>query len=118
MAIPGEAIAWAEPLDPADYKEYVADWAAVMAGNGDATIASAVVALSAEAVAAGVEIDEVTNPPSNDGAAVTIWFRVNAANQLDAGFDGTGATFGVEITVTDSDGRTLQRTWKLTVRQR
>ncbi|SLN31779.1 hypothetical protein [Oceanibacterium hippocampi] len=118
MALPLDAVAWADALDPHEFKEYVAQWGTVNAANGGATIASATVALSAEAVTAGVVIDDAAHPPASNDDDVTIWLRVEPENRLDAAFDGEGATFGVEITIDDSDGRTLQRTWQLTVRQR
>ena len=107
---------WQAPLDPSEYKDYVADWTPVMAEASD-NIASAQVNLSAEAVLAGLEIDETVNPPVIDGHEVRVWFRVDPSAGASPLFDGDGAVFGVEVTVTTTAGRTLQRTWDLTVRQ-
>lgn len=106
------SLTWEDPLDPAEDKDYSLDWSAEMTAVSD-SIQSSSWALSAAAVAAGVESDQ----SSFDGSSTTLWLQVNAGNQQDATFDGSGATFEATNTVTTVGGRTYERSAAFTVKQ-
>jgi len=106
------SLTWEDPLDPAEDKDYSLDWSAEMTAVSD-SIAGSSWALSAAAVAAGVESDQ----DSFDASSTTIWLQVNPANQSDAAFDGTGASFEATNTVTTAGGRTYERSAAFTVKQ-
>lgn len=117
MAIPKNATAWPSPMDPADYKDYVAEWGAVLQ-EGE-TISTFDVTMSAEGIALGVSIDAVTHPPAkvDDDKNIVMWPMVDPLNQGDAEWDGDGTQVAIEITITTSMGRDYQKTWVLTVQQ-
>lgn len=108
---------WPAPFDPTDHKDYYAEWGNTL---GDDTIISATVALTAEAIIAGLKIDTTDYPPAvvDDGKTVEVWFEVEAADREDLVFDGEGTTLGVIFTILTAGGRRLQQTWALTVKQR
>jgi len=104
---------WTTALDPMELMSFTFSWANELSATG-ASIASDSWALSSAASAAGVEIDQQTN----DTNTSTVWLKVNGANQSDAGFDApTGTAFTIKITMTDTAGRTYERTVKFTVVQ-
>ena len=111
--LPAQAqFAWGTPLDPAEVQPFTFGWDAELAATG-ASISTDNWTLSSAAVAAGIEIQLQTN----DLTKSTVWLRVDALNQSDPIFDPPGTDFTIKITMTDSEGRTYERTVKFTVGQ-
>lgn len=111
MAIPAGAIAWAQPLDPSDRADFIAQFRALL--TGDELIATASVVLLPEAVALGLTIieDAQHGPSIVDGTGIEVWFEVDEGLRGNAAFAG-GADLPVEFTInTDATPpRRFQRT--------
>lgn len=109
-------IKWQEPLDPHDFKDYVASWAVLLASMAD-TIASVIVTRPLEAIVVGLEVDTATKPVSHDANKVTIWFKVNPTFQTDPAFEGLGTTFPIGVKITTAAERVIEKSYNLTVGQ-
>lgn len=104
---------WEAPLDPSDLKDYIADWTDLLDDQGD-TISSFTTTRTSDAIAAGLEIDSEALVTGNK--KIRIWFKVNAANQDDAGFT-KGVSLGTEIEIVTTGSRTIEKTFNLLVKQ-
>jgi phage tail tape-measure protein len=123
MALPPNASAWTQEMDPAD----IVDYQVTLAGTGGLletgeTIASYTLTMSAEGAALGVTIGSVGSyAPSliNSSTGVKLWLSVGSGFQSNAAFSGTGVSVGIELTVVtnSSPARTRQRTLVVKVAQ-
>jgi len=126
MAIPPNAKAIAQPLDPADILDLETT---ITQGPPDAVpaplilntenVASFTLTLSAEAVAAGLQIktgDGYPAPTLSD-LKVTFWLAVDPAMQGSPLFNAPGLTLALELTLntTSVPSRRKQRTITVTV---
>jgi hypothetical protein len=82
-----------------------------MSGGAD-TILTAVVALDAQAVAAGLTI----HAESHDDDSVTVWLKVQPAFQTSADWNPPGEVHGISCRVTTPLGRVHDRTFSFTVK--
>lgn len=117
MPNPPNAKAFAQPMDPSDIRDYEV----VLSQGTDVTsfldpaegVASFTVALSAEAVAAGLTIKtEGGYATSITDTTIRFWLEVDAGSQGSTAFDGNGLALGIVITVTTNStpARKKQRT--------
>lgn len=122
MATPPNAFEYSRQMDPAD----IVDFQIVLSQDGTATafleageaVASYTLTLTAEAVAAGLEIMTAgAYATSIAGNIIKFWLEVDSLSQGDPVFDGSGVALGIELTaVTNSSpARTKQRTFVVTV---
>jgi hypothetical protein len=84
------------------------------------SVASFTVALTAEAIAAGLQINTTSGYSTLlVGNVITFWVSVISGSQSSAVFIGAGLTIGIEITVTTNanPARVKQRTVVVTVAQ-
>lgn len=119
MTIPATAIAFLDPMDPSDVRDYVLDLGQLLE-EGEA-FTDIVVAAYPESTALGFEIrsDGAYAPAELSNSQVRLWFQVAAPNRSDPVWD-SGKQCAIEATaVTDSiPPRTYQRTAVVTVVQR
>jgi hypothetical protein len=121
VAIPPNAEAIPQTFGPVD----ILDFSVIITrGDGsakpppflltDEAVASFTLALSAEAVAAGLFVKQGVGYPAPTFADLTCTFWLAVAPEMQGAvmFQGTGATFGIELTVvtTAQPPRTKQRT--------
>lgn len=124
MAIPKNATEWDAEMDPTDLVDYVVwlrDPEEPLLEVGE-SVTSFTVALSAEAVALGLEINN--DPPYilelfDTGSRIKVWFSVALAFRANAAFDGDGVKLGVEVTINTNSNppRRRQKTMVLKVAQ-
>jgi hypothetical protein len=124
MANPPNAISITRPMDPADIEQFFVTLTQGSTGaevlNTGESVASYTLALTAEAIAAGLQIKTGSGYATNlTGLVLSFWLAVNSANQADAAFSGTGLTLGVEWTITTnaSPARVKQKTIVVQVAQ-
>lgn len=103
---------WAAPLDPQEIKDYEVSWQPELASKGD-SLASSTFSLSAEATAAGLQIDS----QSETTYGGVVWLSVDGAKQDDPAWDDYGTELEVLHTITTTAGRTYQRSIRLRVKQ-
>jgi len=124
MAIPPNAKAMSRPMDPAD----LVDFQVVLSQGSDdnsfltpsESVASYTVALTAEAIAAGLVINTTGGYATTlVGNTITFWLSVSSGQQSSASFAGSGLILGIELTVTTNSvpARTKQRTVTVNVAQ-
>lgn len=130
MAIPPNAKALPQPMDPAD----ILDWSFPLTQDGSTdeqfpllaageTIDTFTLTLSAEAVALGLIVLDgaykgSTYPgPTLSGLIVTFWLAVDDSAQGSAAFNGAGVTLGLEFTgwTTNTPRRRKQRSATVTI---
>lgn len=126
MAIPPNAKAIAQPMDPSDVLDFSVtvtrgdpdDLPAPFLLTGE-NVASFTLALSAEAIAAGLLLKSGGGypPPTFADLVCTFWLAVDPAMQASAAFAAAGLTLAIELTVvtTSTPPRTKQRTLTVTV---
>ena len=102
---------WQAPLDPNGLLDFTMSWQEEMSGGAD-TILTAVVALDAQAVAAGLTI----HAESHDDDSVTVWLKVQPAFQTSADWNPPGEVHGISCRVTTPLGRVHDRTFSFTVK--
>lgn len=102
---------WRTPLDPSGEKDYEFDWTTKLNAEGDTISGTPVVTLPQDAIDAGLEAFDQTNGT----LIVSTWFRVNAANQGDAKFNGSGVQFAIKCEIVTAGGRTFPESGILTV---
>jgi hypothetical protein len=103
MAAPTSAFKFKTPMDPAEILDYQiklkADVLPLLEDTEQA--ASYTLTLYPEATALGLSIKTGGGyDPINDGENITIWFEVASGFQLNAAFDGSGASLAMELTLT------------------
>ena len=107
---------WDEPLDPSDFKDYVAEWGNLLSDMSD-SIVSVIVTVPSEAALVGLEVDTVERPVTHNANDVAIWFKVAPASQGDLAFEGNGVRFAIPVRITTAGGRIIEKSWNLTVAQ-
>jgi hypothetical protein len=124
MTLPLNAKAFSAQMDPAD----VLDWQATLSQGSTGlemlqvgeSVVSFAVALTAEAIAAGLQIN-TTNGYATllVGNVISFWVSVLSGSQASAVFMGAGLPVGIEITITTdaNPARVKQRTVIVTVAQ-
>jgi len=119
MAIPPTAKGLDNPLDPSDVDFYGLDISKVGVDLGEKfplllageTVASFTLALTAEAIAAGLYIrTDAGREVTLSGLSVTFWLSIVEAMQGNAMFNAAGMVLAMELTVVTSGGRTKQKT--------
>jgi len=124
MALPPNAKAMTRPMDPAD----IVDFQVVLSQGSDdnsfltptESVQTYAVALTAEAVAAGLQIVTTGGYATTlVGNTITFWLSVSSGQQSSANFAGSGLTLGIELTITTNSvpARTKQRTVTVNVAQ-
>lgn len=124
MTLPLNAKAFAAQMDSSD----VLDWQVTLSqgstGLETLQIAESVVgftvALTAEAIAAGLQINTTGGYSTLlVGNVITFWVSVTAGSLANSAFLGAGTGFGIEITITTNanPARVKQRTVVVTVAQ-
>lgn len=110
-------------MDPADHAPFVHVFSRGSAADAalaeDEDILSFAINPTPAAVSAGMSLStEAGKEPRLEGNAIGYWPRFSAAANTADLFDGPGVDMGVEITITTSHGRIMQRTGAIRVRQR
>lgn len=118
-----DAVRHAYEMDPADHAPFVHVFSRGAAADAalaeDEDILSFTISPTPPAVSAGMSISaEAGKEPRLEDAAVGFWPRLDPAANVDTLFDGPGVDLGIEITITTSLGRVIQRTGTIRVRQR
>jgi hypothetical protein len=124
MTRPLNAKAFVAQADPAD----VLDWQITLSQGSTGletlqpgeSVASFTVALTAEAIAAGLQINTTSGYATLlVGNVITFWLSVTSGVQASTVFSGAGLAVGVEITITTNanPARVKQRTVVVTVAQ-
>lgn len=122
MALPPNAKAFTQPLDPADLEVFEftlgqGEFDLLMPGEG---VAAFTLAVTAEAAAAGLRIvTEDGRAPTLTGLDLRFWLSVDPSLFGAAAFSGAGVDLGLELTVktTSSPYRTKQKTLVVKVAQ-
>ncbi len=116
--MPASPSTWQRVLDPADVADFV-----IQLGNGllepGEAFTSYTLALSAEAVALGLEVGTGAYAPASDGQTISVWFSIAAAFQGNAAYEASGVTLLMELTLNTNStpARRWQRTLGLKVQQ-
>lgn len=111
------ATVFTQPLDPADFLDYVSELDALLE-SGETIIAGFTVSPTTEGAALGLEIASSPPPSLEVGDQnIVYWVEVAAGNQADSIFDFDGVQIPIEVTVTTSLTRRYQRTFLVTVKQ-
>jgi hypothetical protein len=124
MTLPLNAKTFSAQMDPAD----VLDWQATLSQGSTGlemlqageSVASFTVALTAEAIAAGLQINTTSGYATLIvGNVISFWLSVISGSQSSIAFAGAGLAVGIEITITTnaSPARVKQRTVVITVAQ-
>ncbi len=118
-----DAVRHGHEPDPADYGPFIHAFSRAPAAK--ATLEDGEIILGFEisptppAVSAGLSISTTPgHEPRLAGDAVGFWPRLDPAANENPVFDGAGVDLGIEITLTTSLERTIQRTGFIRVRQR
>lgn len=122
MPIPPDAEAFAQALDPSEQLDYGIDLERAADGStllqpGE-NVASYTLALSAEAIAAGLTIMEGDGRDhAMNGDTISMWFKIDDEMQSLPAFNGAGLSLAGELTLvtTSTPARTRQRTWVVRV---
>lgn len=104
------ALRWEAPFDPDEVKDYTRDWTAEMDARSD-TLASVSFELPADAVAAGLTVQDAVRDSTNKKAIA--WF-VSSNPALTLSSLG-GTRVPVDHTIVTAGGRTLNETILLRV---
>lgn len=118
MPIPSTAVVWEYVMDPADVVDFEFEVSGMLEA-GEA-VDSYTLTVLPDATALGLTLGTGAYAPvSVDPVTWRIWLSVDASQQDNPAFDGTGATLPLELTVvTDSTpARTRQRTLVVKVAQ-
>lgn len=105
MANPPNAFIFSRPIDPADTEFFTIELTQGLTGTellvpGE-NVASFSLSVTAEAVAAGLQIKTGSGYATTLNALqITFWACVGVSHQADAGFSGTGLALGIELTIT------------------
>ena len=124
MTLPLNAKSFVSAMDSAD----VLDWQVTLSQGSTGletlqpgeSVASFTVALTAEAIAAGLQINTTSGYATLlVGNVITFWLSVTSGSLANAAFLGAGTGFGIEITITTNanPARVKQRTVVVTVAQ-
>jgi hypothetical protein len=111
MAIPPNAKAHSQPMDPSDIKDWTIDVAGLLQA-GEA-VASWTLDRSVEAIAAGLLLPTTGGYSKTlAGNKITYWTQVDPAQQSNAAFDGAGISLPLLLTITtnSSPARVHQKT--------
>ncbi len=105
MANPPNAETITRPMDPADIEHFTITITSASDGTGllndGEDVADYTLALTAEAIAAGLIIKEGDGYETElNGRSIGFWLEVDAEKQADAAFTGAGLALGLEVTVT------------------
>ncbi len=113
---------WAYIMDPADYAPFALLFArdgtdsALQTGE---TIAAFTLNPSPAAVSAGFSIStEAGKAPVLSGDIIAFWARFTGAANSSPAFEAPGTEMAVEVTITTSTGRIMQRTGLIPAGQR
>lgn len=119
-SIPFGAVAWLQPLDPADHLPYGFSFESLLDTDETITMVESI-ALSSTGAGLGVLIDQSTGfAPIIDETGsrrIQLWFSVDPALQNTSPFDAAGAQVPVTFRILTSKLHRLERTAVLTVRQ-
>jgi hypothetical protein len=124
MTLPLNAKAFTAQMDPAD----VLDWQVTLSQGSTGleilqvgeSVANFTVALTAEAIAAGLQINTTSGYSTLlVGNVISFWISITSGSQGSAAFTGAGLTIGIEISITTNanPARVKQRTVVVTVAQ-
>lgn len=128
MAIPPNAKKIPQPMDPSDVLPWAVDLTQGEPTGSSApfllpgeSVASFTLAVTAEAIAAGLSIlaDATYPPPTIDGLELTFWPTIAPEARGLSIFDGGGRDLALELTATTNSmpPKTKQRTIVITVAQ-
>ncbi len=122
MAIPANAIVITQPIDPADIEimQVTLQQGLDQILAPSEGVSSFTLGLTAEAAAAGLQIDTTGGRTTTlTGLVLTFWVSVSVGHQSDPLFDGSGTALGLLLTITTngSPARVKQKTIAITVAQ-
>lgn len=117
MAIPANALVWAETMDPYDVVDFTIDVTNLLSSD---SVSSFTITPYTESTLLGLEIGSGAYAPSIAGNIITVWLQIGLANQANPAFDGAGATLPIELSITTNSSpvRKRQRTLVVKVAQR
>mgnify|MGYP001005653503 CR=1 FL=1 len=121
MALPTDAVAIAEPMDPTDLLPWEADMSSYLEDGQE--IASYTLALYPDAALLGLSIlSAAPRAPVllEDDSVIQFWLEVDPGHREDPAFSSAGLVAGILVTIETNSVplKRRQRTFAVTVRQR